>query len=287
MRPALVVVAAMALGAAPASADLNVVYKGTESFGDKPTPAEARCSIAKGRAVMVQKGSMRARMVFLQKEGVLRVIDDSQRTYVDMDRAMMDDMSGMAASAKAQMDEGMAKLSPEQRKMMESMMGQRLQQAAPVADKFVRSDETATIKGYPCTRVDVMRGPDKKAEYWGTLSKDFQMSADEKQTLTDMQAFMAGFVNSMTPLTGKGAGGVRGFQFDAAVAGYPIVTRCFTNGKKILDLTMDSFDRDAAPDSLFALPKGYTKQDLSGLGKMRGKPPGDEESPKDEGQGKE
>ncbi len=266
MRHAVLAPLALILAAAPALADLNVVYKGTENFTGKEIPAEARYSITGGRVAVVQKGSHSGRMLFDRKTGVLRVVDDDNKTYVDMDQAMLESFQSTAANARADLDKAMAQMTPEQRKMMEGMVESRLQAARPVADEFVRTDETAQIKGYTCTRVNVMRGTEKRAEYWGTPSKDFAMSPEERQTMVDMQAYLDRFVNSMTPLTGGGTSGARGFRWDTKLDGYPIVTRCFKGERRILDLTMESFNHDAISEDLFKIPEDYKKQDLSGMG---------------------
>jgi hypothetical protein len=267
MRHAVLAPLALILAAAPALADLNVVYKGTENFTGKEIPAEARYSITRGRVAVLQKGSHSGRMLFDQKTGVLRMVDDDNKTYVDMDRAMLESFQSLAANAKEDMEKGMAQMTPEQRKMVEGMVQSRLQAARPVADEFVRTDETAQIKGYTCTRVNIMRGPEKRAEYWGTPSKDFQMSPEERQTMIDMQAFLDRFVNSMTPLTGAGTSGARGFHWDTKIDGYPIVSRCFDGDRRILDLTMESFNHDAISEDLFRIPDDYKKQDVSGMGR--------------------
>lgn len=267
MRQFLIAAGILVLAASPAAADLNVVYKGTESFTGKEIPAEARYAVSDGRIAVVQLGSHRSRMLFLQKEGVLRVIDDEKKSYIDFDEAQLDQMHDTAAQARSQMDAAMEKMTPEQRKMMAGMMpkGMPGMGSAPATPPttHVKSSETATIKGYLCTRVDIMRGDEKRAEYWGTMSKDLSIDDADLATMEGLHEFLGKLTDTMSPLTGKQGGGSQGFDWDAKEAGFPVVTRCFHGDKRVLDLTMDTFDRKPADASWFEVPKGYSKQDFS------------------------
>src|SRR5262245_39635299 len=53
---------------------------------------------------------------------VVRMINLDKKTYVEVDKAQMDQMRGQMNSAMAQMQEQMKNLSPEQRAMVEQMM---------------------------------------------------------------------------------------------------------------------------------------------------------------------
>jgi hypothetical protein len=103
-----------------------------------------------------------------------------------------------------------------------------------------------------------MRGTDKVTEYCGSTSNDFRMSGAERQTMLDMQGYLRNFmimVKSSDDAT-------RAFQWDTKVDGYPVVTRCFNDGKLTLELTLQSVDRKPLSDTLFAVPRDYKKMDL-------------------------
>lgn len=247
--------------AAPAAAQLNTYYRGTQVVDGKEIPATAQFSIEKGRIAMIMKGARSARMIFVESDHRLRVIDDETKSYFDLDRAgMQKDATSMMAEAQKQME----KLPPDQRAMAEKMMQGALSAQAPPPTKYVWSQEKKTIGGYDCTRVDVMRGDDKRAEYWGTTSKDFTMSDAEHKTILAMQDYLRNFLIMVQPAGGgSGGDGPRAFQWDTSVDGYPVVTRCFDNGKMTLDMALASFDRKALAKDLFETPSGYKKQDVS------------------------
>jgi hypothetical protein len=261
MTRLVLIVLILALAAAPAAAELNTYYAGTVLRDGKMIPATAQFSVEPGRVAMILKDAKTSsRMLFVEKEHVLRIVDDTGKNYFDIAK-------GQAASPAAQMQEQMAHLPPAQRQMAEQMMKGMLGAATPVPDTYVWSQEKKTIGGYECTRVDVMQGTVKKAEYWGTPSPDFRMSEKERASLLAMQEYLRNYMIAVRG--GSGGSGERAFQWDTSVDGYPIVSRCFNGDQMSLDLQLQSFDRKEPSGDLFQVPKGYKKQDF-GMGSAGG-----------------
>jgi hypothetical protein len=48
-----------------------------------------------------------------------------------------------------------------------------------------------------------------------------------------------------------------GSTWDVKVDGYPVITRCFNDGKMTLDLKLQSVNRKPLSDTLFAVPSGF------------------------------
>ena len=139
--------------------------------------------------------------------------------------------------------------------MMKSAMGSMAQRPQL---EYVWTKDKQTIAGYDCTLVQGMRGSDKVTEYCGARSDDFRMSDAERQPMLDMQGYLRNFmimVKSADDAT-------RAFQWDTKVDGYPGVTRCFTDGKLTLELTLQSVSRTPPTDDMFAVPSGFKKMDM-------------------------
>ncbi|HSQ29244.1 MAG TPA: DUF4412 domain-containing protein [Gemmatimonadaceae bacterium] len=240
-----------------AAAQLTTTYTGIQRDGDKDIPASAVFSIENGRVAMIMRGSHTARMLFDQKAQVLRIVTDENKSYFDLDKASQKggDAMGMMASMQKQLEA----MSPAQRAMAEQMMkGAMSSMAQRPPLEYVWTKDKQTVAGYECTRVEGMRGTDKVTEYCGSTSNDFRMSDAERQTMLDMQGYLRNFmimVKSSDDAT-------RAFQWDTKVDGYPVVTRCFNDGKMTLELTLQSVDRKPLSDTLFAVPRGYKKMDL-------------------------
>jgi hypothetical protein len=173
-----------------------------------------------------------------------------------------------------EMQEQLAKMPPEQRKMAEQMMQGAMGRAkAQPHTTYVWTKEKQTIKGYECTKVEAMVGDEKRSEYWGTTSADFKMTPDERNTMLAMQGYLRNFMIGVSMGGGEG-GSSRAFQWDTSVDGYPLITRCFDHGDTTLDLRLESSDRKPLTKDLFEVPSGFKKQDFmnaEGMGKKKKK----------------
>ena len=269
MRRLTPAVLALLLGAAPAFAQFTTAYSGKQLVDKKWVPATAQFSVEKGRVAAIMTGSRSSRMLFLEKEGVLRVIDDATKSYLDLDQKTMSQL-GAGGDEMEKMKKQMESMPPEQRKMAEQMMGSvmgSVKTRPPTT--YVWTKEKQTIKGYECTKVECMVGEDKRSEYWGSTSADFKMSNDERSTMLAMQGYLRNFLITVSMGPGAGDGQSRAFEWDTSQDGYPLITRCFAHGDTTLDLYLQTIDHKPLSKDLFETPDGYKKQDL--MGGMEGK----------------
>jgi hypothetical protein len=269
MRLPILVGLALCLSSAPAAAQFSAYYAGTLRVDGKDVPCSTQFSVDKGRVAAIFRGARGSRMLFTQKDGLLRVVDDATRTWLVLDRKQLADLGGAAE----QMQKQLAAMPAAQREMAESMVkGALAGMTAPVPETYVWSTEHQQVLGYDCTRVDVMRGDVKRAEYWGTPSPDFKLGDAEHEAVLAMQGCLRDFVIMVTSTGGGGGAEPRPFQWDTSVDGFPLISRCFDGDVRTLDLTLARFDRKPLAVELFAIPDGYKKQDLGGgLQKGHGK----------------
>lgn len=262
MRAFALLVFGLVLTAAPAAAQFNAYYAGTVRQDGKDLPCSTQFSVDKGRVATLFKGARSTRMLFTEADGRLRVVDDASRSWFDIDRKQLAEMGGAMDAMKKQM----ADMPAAQREMAESMMkGMMANVQPPPPSTYVTSTDHQKVNGYDCTRVDVMQGEVKKAEYWGTTSPDFQLAAPEHAAVLAMQGCLRDF--TIMARSGVGANAEsRPFQWDTSVDGYPLISRCFDGDVMTLDVKLTSFDRKPLAADLFTIPDGYTKQDLTGGG---------------------
>lgn len=247
---------ALACLAAPCAAQMTTTYTGTQTIDAKAVPASAQFSVESGHVAAIMKGSRNSRLIFDQKAQVLHIISDDNKTYFDLDK------SSGSGDQMQMMEAQLAKMPPQQRAMAEQMM-KGVMAAAPPPLTYTQGTGTKTIAGYQCTMFEGMRGADKVTEYCGTTSNDFKMSDPERQTMLDMQGYLRNFL-IMVKASDES---MRAFQWDTSVDGYPVLTRCFRSGAMTLDLTLDGVNHKPIPKELFEIPKGYTKQDPTKMGK--------------------
>ena len=252
-----------------ASAQLNALYKGVERLGGKENPASAQFSIEPGRIAVVITGERSARLLYFEKDGVLRFVDDGEKMYFDMDDQAISSLGATASSMMAEMENQLAELPPEQRKMAEQMLKGRLGGGAEDAARkpapkteYVWTKEKKTVLGYECTRVEIVEAGVKNADYCAATSKDFKISEGERKTILAMRKLIEGLASAVGSLGGQDSVQTRAFQWDTSVDGYPLITRCFEDGKVTLDLQLEAFDRKPLAAALFDVPAGYKKESL-------------------------
>ena len=98
MRNALITLALCA-GAAPLGAQFTTTYTGKQWVNDKEYPATAVFAVENGRIAMILTGAKHVRMLFDDKAGILRLVDEDSKQYVDLTkdfRANMDPSGQLA-----------------------------------------------------------------------------------------------------------------------------------------------------------------------------------------------
>jgi hypothetical protein len=243
----------VALATPCANAALTTYYKGTVYEDGKDVPATAAMSYTDDRlAMMMSSVTHHYRMIFQAKDDMLTVVDDGNKTYVELQGGIG---NAMDAQMKAQLD----RLPPEQRRMAEQMMqnmrGMIAQKSIP--DVYVWTTDTDTRGGYQCTWVNIMQGDVKRAAYCGTTSPDLKLS--EKEIATAV-GFGHSLGNTSILTRDERGGQMRAFEWNTEKDGFPVVSRCFRDERIILNLELDTFNRNKPPAELFDIPRDYRKQ---------------------------
>ncbi len=254
MRYLILTALSLAAGVSPARAEFHAYYQGVDRMTDKEVPATAALHIQPGQAAIVVTGSRTMRMIFLEEPAILRFVDDAEMSYFDMD-------AGTSASGMtAEMEQRLAQLPPDQRKMAEDMIQNSLGANRPTATAdFVSTKVTRKILEHDCTMIDVVRGGEKVGEYCGSKSKDFLLSETEKTTMRAMQKQLDNFFIALGSLEG---GGARAFQWDAGADAFPLLSRCIEEKKITFDVELASFDRKPLETDPFAVSQDYEMKDV-------------------------
>lgn len=256
MRNALITLA-LCGAAAPVGAQFTTTYTGVQHVNDKDYPATAIFAIENGRIAMILTGAKHVRMLFDDKAQILRLVDEDGKQYVDLtkdSRAAMDP-SGQLAQMQKQLDA----LPKEQRAMAEGMMKQAMAGMAQSQEQLVYNWTTDKLKisGYDCTRVEGIRGSEKVTEYCGSTSDDFKLKDSERQTVLDMQGYLRNFLITVK----SDDQSARAFAWDTKTDGYPVLSRCFANGKMTLELTLATVSRKGPTDDQFKID-GFKKMEM-------------------------
>lgn len=175
--------------------------------------------------------------------------------------------SGRMAEAMKEMEEAMKDMPPEQRKMMEQMMGGKTPKMGPSAEdcrepkvEWRKTGQQATIAGYTAVRYDVLIDGKPDSELWLAKGITAWRELDPKK----LERFMAE-MEKMAPRCG-GVQGRQGFRGDdpswrLAGEGYPVRTVHRGNGGGITIEVVKAETRNISA-SEFQLPAGFARKTL-------------------------
>lgn len=260
-------------GAAAAQAGVTIVYQ---------HGAAAPSTIyADGDRARIESPEREAKMTSVIVDAAGRkmtLLDDRARTYVEVTEEDLKRMRGQMTAMRAQMDERMKSMPPEQRQRMEEMMNKMSAGAAGGAAKpethtwkFDALGQKRTINGIACQMYKVTRDGKPHEEDcispWsaGLLKKD------------DFEGLRK-FGEEMTSGLGIGQGG-RAHQLFEGMDRYPGIpisrVVLHEDGTRGEEDQIKSVKRESIPASRFAAPTDYAKKDFSSLmgpGARRGPP---------------
>jgi hypothetical protein len=198
------------------------------------------------------------------------MINELERTYSEMTEADLKRIGEMVAARRAQMQERMKSMPPEQRKRMEALMGGK--DSKPSDLKFERMGAKKTINGFSCEMYRVLQDGTPREE-------DCIAPWNSSQVQKSDFAGLRKFADEMVQQTGSmssGAGRHMIEQFDK-FPGFPVSRHPLEPGDH-QDEQVKSIKRGAIPAEKFAAPAGYTKAPspmnlLGGPGGPHGMPP--------------
>ncbi|MBI5472242.1 MAG: DUF4412 domain-containing protein [Ignavibacteriae bacterium] len=183
---------------------------------------------------------------------VFWMLNPEKKTYSEMTFAEMEQMVSKTGAkmddAMAKMKEEMKDMTPEQREMVEKMMGGKMPGGqADMAVDVQKTNQTKTIAGYSCTKYSVKEGANEVMTVWTTkgVTGFDAMAADWKKFAERMSA--------MNPRGGKG-------MADAykSIDGFPMQTMIKMMGQTVT-ATVKQVERRSTPAGEFDTPAGYKK----------------------------
>jgi Domain of unknown function (DUF4412) len=196
-----------------------------------------------------------ATIVRFDKELMISVNDEkkeySQMTFAELE-AKMNEVHSKLDKTVQEMQKKMADMPPEQRKIMERMMGKSLGLGSNGGKLEVKkSGESRTISGYACTKLAVTQDDKEILVLWTTRDiKEFaSMRNDYEQLATRMSSLMAS-----NNRLGGGALAQAWPEAMKAIDGFPIQQEM--GGIKTV---VTKIEKKSTPASEFEPPAGYKK----------------------------
>jgi hypothetical protein len=242
-----IAVLAVSVMAVPAFADTRIEY-----VDDQDGETQTVIAIKNGN-VRIDDADGDGYTLFRSADRILVIVDHNDQTYMEMDEASMDEVSGQVREAMAEMHRQLEQMPPAQREMMERMMGGVKDAGKSMFEmKVDRTGRRMKHAGYDCEQVFVSIGTLARTELCVVESGKLDMPAADRRALDAMQEQMHRFAEKMTQDIGIN------FTFDfKSMGGIPVYMK-EDNDPAAEILNEVSHDRLDA--SLFEVPKGYRKE---------------------------
>jgi hypothetical protein len=224
--------------------------------------------------IQIEKSRMRAEttrpmggktvVLFDSTTQVLRIIDDTAKTYNEMTKADVDGMGGQMAGATAQMQGALANLPPEQRAQVEAMMKARgggVPGAAPARTEYTKVG-TDKVGKWTCDKYEGFRNGEKTSEVCTVDPKILGITAADLEITRQL----AEFFSKMVPQNSDAMFRI-GSGADKMFAGVPVRTTTFGDRPMVIEVT--EVGRKSFSDSTFVVPSDYQKVAFGGRGRGR------------------
>ena len=174
-------------------------------------------------------------------------VDPEKKEYSEMTFEEMEKTMKKVGDKMAEMQKKLEGMPPEQRKIVEQMMGDKMSgKNQEAAATVTAGNEKRTISGYSCGKFVVSQGDKEIMTVWATKDiKEFEGMRKDWEELTRR-------LMSMSP---SGARGIAdAFQ---KIQGFPIEVNTEQGMKNVVT----KFEKRITPASEFEVPSGYKKVD--------------------------
>jgi hypothetical protein len=197
----------------------------------------------------------------------MTIVNEADKSYSEITPEDMKRFREQLESRRAQMEEHLKTMPPEQRKRIEEAMGPKMVAGAgptklPVL-KFERTGEKKTINGFSCDTYHVLEDGTPKEE---DCIAPWSSSVLQRSDFAGLRKFaedMAKSSGTMSP-----GGGRQMFEQFDKYPGFPVLRHPLDPGHHD-DEQLKSVKRGPIPAASFTPPAGFTKKDLP-MGAMGG-----------------
>ena len=254
LKTAVPLIAALCLATPLIAADGILIVEKTTT-GGKTETNQIQIEKTRMRAESTDPNGVKQVFVFDGAAQVMRVIDYDKKTYMEMTKADADRMGGQMADAMAQMQEQMKNMPPDQRAQMEAMMrGRGMPGPAAPAKTEYRKAGTDKVGKWTCDKWDGYQNNQKTSEVCTVDPKTLGFAMTDFEVTRQLAAFFQKLMpQNVDQMFSIGSADAQGFS------GVP-VRRAYSIGQRQTLTELTDVTRQTFPDSIFAVPAGFQKQ---------------------------
>jgi len=251
------------LGAGIACAGI-VIESASVDTRDGSSRPEQKLFVQDGAARMEQPSENPGAEYTIFRDDVLYVVDPDKKSYVALDRETIEAVGGVVDDAMSRLRAELAKLPPEQRAMVEQMMGSKagamMNSSAASAPVSARdTGRTSESAGRRCAVWELARDGEVFQELCVVGFSEVPGTEDLRTLAGRMKSLMEELSGTLSKL------GVNPQDFEAIteVDGYPVRIRDVVGGQPAArETVVTDWREEPLALTLFAIPEGYERRDL-------------------------
>jgi hypothetical protein len=222
------------------------------------------------QVVQVQDGKIRASRGLeggmIIKGATIYMLDDKRKQYREMDKESMKKLAGQANAAMTQMQERMKNMTPEQRAMMEKMMGGQMPggmggDGKPDVYESKDTGKDDTVEGRKCRIWQINRNGQLLEDMCVVPFSSLPGKEDFEKAFKALAEAFADLASAMPNVD-------KAVKARTAVNGYPVRIRPYDGTGKLrgTETVLTKWTEESIPAATFDVPAGYTKAELPRMG---------------------
>lgn len=239
----------------------GVLLVSVSEFPDQPDETETNRTYINSDRVRTEIGTGQV-AIFRGDKDVFWFIDNEDRTYTELTREDIQKMKAQLEETSKMFEEQMQNLPPEQRKMMESMMGGKMPEKPPEL-KYKKIASGQKIGQWTCDEYVGYLDGQKHAEVWTTPWKDLGLSSEDFDAMKQMSSFFEEFSKDAAHLFKVGDESAKKDAEGRLYSGMPVKMIGYSGDQQTYKLELKEVKKQDCPASLFELPEGLKKQDFN------------------------
>lgn len=209
-----------------------------------------------------KKSKQDSQMVFNVSKKEMLVINHKKKTYNRMDEVFFKEVTQKMMKAKKLMDEQLARMPPEQQKMMGKMMGGAMGTETKKQSKFIKTSRRGKYAGFDCQVTEYLLDGKKHRELCLASIDDIKAAGNIFKALKGMSKMFKDLFQSISKALPVLSDSNPFHEIDK-LDGFPIAITEFEKNKpgksdELVSIKEKSFDKD-----FFAPPDGYKGKRLN------------------------
>ena len=262
----------LAVAAAPCLA--GVVYEiEVTDHGQSEPKTHQQTITAEGKLISITvKAAGRAddRVIFRGDRGEMLVIDNTDRSFSSLDRAMIEGLASQVSSALEQAQKALENVPEEQRAMLKGLLEANMPAGAQAKPEVVieKTGVTGSHLDHPTRQVLVHVDGKKRHELWVTPWQEIAYGEPIEDTFLELSEFFRTMMEAISEVNGGVTPRIAGaednvFEYMIQLEGFPVVSRSFgDDGELTGESSLRSSKRMTLDADAFEPPAGYKRRQM-------------------------